>query len=186
MEVLSTELSAVNVFIAAIELLIMGILLQAGFSKLSGENQSYYAKTIQTYGVRSQAVASLLPRLIGAVELIICALILVPISAKLGVLLAGSLFGIYFFAFVKQILQGKADMNCGCGGPGADLKISPMLLLRNAALIGLCWFAISTQTVSLGIAWVLVIPLAAALGLVYLSSDQLIANQQKIQILGNS
>jgi hypothetical protein len=186
MELLSTELSVTSVFTGAIELLIMGILLQAGLSKLSAENQSYYAKTIQAYGVGSQAVASLLPRLIGAFELIICALILVPISAKLGVLLAGSLFGIYFLAFVKQILQGNADINCGCGGPGADLKISPMLLLRNAALIGLCWFAISSQAASLGIAWVLTLPLAAALGLLYLSSDQLIANQQKIQILGNS
>lgn len=186
MEVFSTELSVVTIFTGAIELLIVGIVLQAGLSKLSAENQSYYATTIQTYGVGPQAVALFLPRLIGAFELMICALILVPISSKLGVLLAGSLFAVYFLAFVKQILQGKADMNCGCGGPGADLKISPMLLLRNAALIGLCLFAVSTQTAALGIAWVLVLPLAGALGLVYLSSDQLIANQQKIQILGNS
>ena len=186
MDFIFSELAVVNVFTGAIGLLIAGILLQAGLSKLSAENQGYYARTIQSYGVVPEAIALFLAKVIGVAEIAICALILIPATAKIGLLFASSLFAIYLLAFAKQLLQGKADMNCGCGGPGADLKISPMLLLRNATLIGLCLFAVDSQTVTFGIAWIVVIPLAIMLGLVYLSCDQLIANQQKIQLLGTS
>ena len=93
---------------------------------------------------------------------------------------------VYLLVFAKQMLQGKADMNCGCAGPGADLIISPMLLLRNAVLVALCLFAIGYGTTTTGMAWLVVLPLALVLGLIYLSCDQLIANQQKIQLIGNS
>lgn len=170
----------------ALQWLIAGIFLQAGVSKLQTENQHYYANAIEAYGMTPKSLTQILPGLIGGFEVLICLLILLPAATKLGLIVAAGLFGVYLAAFAKQILQGKADMNCGCAGPGADVKISPLLLVRNAVLTLLCLFAVSSAAVPLGFEWFLVLPMAGIFALIYFSSDQLIANQQKIQLLENT
>ena len=180
------EIYLSNVLSSAIGWFIAGVFVQAGLSKLASENHPYYVKAIEAYGVTPAALVPIMPRLIGIIEVSICILILLPMTSKVGLVLAGALLLMYLLVFAKQMLQGKADMNCGCAGPGADLIISPMLLLRNAVLVALCLFAIGYGTTTTGMAWLVVLPLALVLGLIYLSCDQLIANQQKIQLIGNS
>ena len=177
---------ALEIMAYALQLMVVGIFAQAGASKLRAENQGYYARAIEGYGLTPSALTPVMPRLIGGFELLICLLILLPTTTKLGLISAACLFAVYLVAFAKQILQGKADMNCGCAGPGAEVKISPMLLVRNGMLVVLCLIAAQSAMVPLGAEWFLALPTAAIFALIYLSSDQLIANQQKIKLLGNT
>ena len=176
----------IQIITHALQWLIAGIFMQAGLSKLMTENQTYYANAIEAYAMAPKVLTPLLPRVIGAIEVITCLLILIPATAQIGLISAASLFTLYLLAFAKQIAQGKADMNCGCAGPGAQVKISPLLLARNAVLVLISLFASQSVALPFGYAWFLVFPAAAILASIYFSSDQLIANQQKIQLLGNT
>ena len=174
-----------EIFVYAVSLLIAGLLAHAGISKLLPQNQHYYTDVIQGYGVpKNQSFA--LPRLIGLTELVIAILVLTPQFTTMGLTGAAILFAIYLIAFIKQLAQGKADANCGCAGPGANMMISPMLLLRNTVLISMCLLGMSIDFSSFSATWFIVIPLAISLGFVYHSCEQLIVNQQKIQMLHNT
>ena len=170
----------------ALQCLIAAIFVQAGLSKMPGENQNHYASVIDAYGMTPKSLSPVLPRAIGSFELCVSVLILLAATSKIGLMCAAALFGLYLFAFAKQLMQGKADMDCGCAGPGAGVKISPLLLLRNATLIILCLLAVQSDVVPFGLEWLLVLPTAGIFVLIYFSSDQLIANQQKIQLLENT
>lgn len=177
--------SLTSIFAGAIAWLLAGIFLQAGVSKLAVANRAYYIATIDAYGVIPRGLLAAMPVAIGLFEVLIGIAILLPATSVAGLLIAAALTAFYLLLFARQILQGKADMNCGCAGPGADLKVSPMLLTRNAVLVALCIFAIKFAPVAVGNAWFLVLPLAGMLALIYLSCEQLIANQQKVQLLDN-
>ena len=125
MEILATTIGPVGIFAYAIQWLIAGILFQAGISKLPAENHAYYASAIQAYEMTPSALTPILPRAIGIFEVLICLLILMPMTSTFGLIAAAGLLGLYLMAFSKQLLQGRADMNCGCAGPGAEVKISP-------------------------------------------------------------
>jgi len=170
----------------ALQWVIAAIFMQAGVSKLRVENQAYYVNVIGGYAMTPKQLTPIMPRVVGCLELLCCMLILVPVTSRLGLVLAVCLFALYLSAFIKQIIQGKADMNCGCAGPGAEVKISPMLVARNALLILICLFALKSVGMPYGYQWFLVLPTAAVFCLIYTSSDQLIANQQKIQLMENT
>lgn len=172
-------------FAYAIKLLIAGLFIHAGFSKLQPQNQSYYADVIDGYGVIPVSFSHAMPKLIGASEFVISMAVLSVSFAHFGLLAAALLLAVYLASFAKQLVQGQTDINCGCAGPGMDVKISPMLLLRNVILIGLCLTSVSVGASSLSTTWLLAIPLAATMGLIYLSCEQLIINQQKIVRLQN-
>jgi uncharacterized membrane protein YphA (DoxX/SURF4 family) len=176
-------------FAYAIALLIAGLFLHAGSSKLLPQNQRYYADAIESYSIAPRSLSPLLPRLIGSFESLIALLILLPMFSRVGLFAAAALLAVYLMVFAKLLIQGRADINCGCAGPGADLRISGTLLLRNGILIALCLFAARLVTVTAAefiSAWFLILPLAVVLGLIYLSCDQLIVNQQKIEMLRNT
>ena len=176
-------------FAYAIALLIAGLFMHAGSSKLLSQNQRYYTDVIQSYAIAPGSLTPLLPRLIGSFESLIALLILLPMFSRVGLFAAAGLLALYLLVFAKLLMQGRADINCGCAGPGAEVKISSTLLLRNGILIALCLFSANTVAVTAAefiTGWFLILPLAAVLGLIYLSCDQLIVNQQKIEMLRNT
>ena len=173
------------VFAYAVKLMIAGLFLYAGLSKLRPANQRYYQSVIEGYGFTSSNLQKLLPTLIGAFELVTVIVIIVPTMAFYGLLGAAFLLTVYGLIFTMQMLQGRADINCGCAGPGADVKIGPALIFRNGVLVVLSLFAASSAGASFE-SWYLVLPISATLGLIYLSAEQLMLNQQKIQLLRNT
>jgi len=170
----------------AIKLLIAGLFLHAGFSKLQPHNQAYYRGVIRAYGVVPPGLIAALPRIMGGIEMLTAVAILLPFYSSTGLIATTGLLTLYLLMFVKQLLQGRADIDCGCAGPGADVKISPALLLRNIILIGLCVFAINAATATFLSIWFLALPLAMMFGLIYVSCEQLMVNQQKIKLLWNT
>lgn len=90
-------------------------------------------------------------------------------------------------AVAVNLLRGRADISCGCGGASGEQTISWGLVLRNllfAAALGVA--ASSAGSRALG--WVdhLVIVLGAALLVgIYATASQLIANSPRLQALRN-
>jgi hypothetical protein len=50
-------------------------------------------------------------------------------------LLAASLFAVFAVAIGVNLLRGRRDIDCGCGGAGSELPIHPALVVRNLALV---------------------------------------------------
>ena len=81
----------------------------------------------------------------------------------------------------RQIQVGRKDLRCGCSGPAAETRIGPELVLRNL-LVAAPLLGVASLSPSLN-SWV-GISLGTALGLflvlIYLSTDQIIANRQRL------
>lgn len=48
---------------------------------------------------------------------------------------AAILLGVYTLAIAWNLLRGRRDIDCGCGGPASYQKLGPALLLRNGILM---------------------------------------------------
>ena len=160
----------------------------AGISKFTPANQDYYAQVMQGYGIRLPELAKASLLLIAAVEVLTGVLILIPLLRIVGSVFAACLLLMYLVLMTIQLLKGKADVDCGCNGPGRQTSISPALILRNTVLV-LCavFTGLTVMTMDVTLSgwseWILATALAGFLWLVYLSGDQLIANQQKLNQL---
>lgn len=170
----------------AAALFLLWLLLQAGLHKLKPSNQSYYRDLLADYGGVFKKFAEVLSPALGVVECLLGLALVIPASRSAAAAVALLLLGGYFLALAWQLYQGKKDMDCGCAGPGFDLKISPALLWRNAALM---LVAASCFTGGSGFGlWQSLNALAFALVLVliYICSEGLLANAQKIKALRSS
>jgi len=165
--------------------------LHAGLSKLRPQNRNYYRGVAEAYEVVPRYLLSAFPLIVGSAETLIAIATVTAQTATLGLIAAMVLLSLYGLVFTKQLLEGKADVDCGCAGPDVDVKISPMLVLRNIVLVGLCIFAITVGSDSFSLSslaanWFLTLPIASMLSLIYLSFEQLVLNQQKIEMLRNT
>ncbi len=167
----------------AFSFLIIGIFLVSGLSKLRKQNHWYYKNTIENYDMVPSAWAGPMVKFIACVEIFIALLTLVPSIQKVGLVLAACMLLIYGYSFIKQLEQGRVGIACGCSGPASDLTISAALVIRNAVLVLLCLVACLTPWGASQTNWSIVVPAAMALGLIYISIEQLLSNNQKIQAL---
>lgn len=177
----------------AISVFMLWLFLSAGVSKLNPVNRHFYTEVLNDYGVALPDLARVLVWLLGVVEVLAAIFIILPTSRLLGAILCGALLMMYFCVIAQKIRQGKLDMNCGCAGPGGLVTLSPMLLLRNALLIGLLillaatlipsGFSLSSiQAFGIDI-WLLSLVVAVMMIFIYLSAEHLLANQQKLALL---
>ena len=67
--------------------------------------------------------------------------LLVPASRHLAALGAAALLAGYALAIGINLWRGRRDIDCGCAGPEQAQPIRPVLLARNAALVGLALVA---------------------------------------------
>jgi hypothetical protein len=61
-------------------------------------------------------------------------LVVFPVRAPFA-LLAAALFAVYAVAIGINLLRGRRDIDCGCGGARSAQPLHPVLLVRNAALV---------------------------------------------------
>ena len=118
----------------------------------------------------------------GAVELAVVLCLITPQGRGAGLLAVALLLLVYAASMGLQLSRGRRDIRCGCAGPASSVSISPSLLLRNLLCAALALSAInpgaaSAITFSSG---ALSLALALFLLLVYLTSEQMIANAQLI------
>jgi len=119
---------------------------------------------------------------IGAMEVLLSILILVPDTRAAAGLAAAALLLFYGGLMTRQIGRGGRAMQCGCGATTSDTVISPELVVRNFVIaipvlmagIGACE-AVTPPVLMVGVA------AGTLLSLLYVALDQLIANRQKLQ-----
>ncbi|MGI9288635.1 MAG: MauE/DoxX family redox-associated membrane protein [Pseudomonadales bacterium] len=167
----------------SIAVFLLWLFLSTGIHKLQPANRGYYATVFSNYGMSAPAIARLLPKLVGAVEIAIGVLVALPNTRVVGVVAAVTALLVYLLLMARQLWLGKKDMDCGCTGPLGDSKISDRLLFRNGVLIALALCCLLPGQ-GFGIQNVeLIFAFALLLILLYLSVEQLISNDQKLERL---
>lgn len=131
--------------------------------------------------------ARALPLLEGAAG----ALLLFAQTRSIGGGLVAALLCVVTMAVAINLWRGNADIDCGCGGLGAagdEQTLSWGLVARNALLLVAVPLAIADGTPR-SLVWFDYLTVACAtlalLGL-YLSANQLLANQPRLQAMRNS
>lgn len=132
-------------------------------------------------------VARGLPLLEGAAGV----LLLLAETRHAGGGLAASLLLVVTLAVAINLWRGNADIDCGCGGLGAQGDEQPLswgLVARNALLLAALPLAIADGS-QRALVWFDYLTVACAtlalLGL-YLSANQLLANQPRLQAMRNT
>lgn len=137
----------------------------AGFAAVVAEY-----RIIPTSGAMAAAVG-----LAGA-EVAAVLLLITPTTHSIGALVAAALFGIYAVAIGVNLLRGRTQIDCGCGGRGQGISLA--LVLRNGLLVAICTsVAIAGSPVGLTVGDGVVV--AAGLAIVWLlfvAADQIFSN----------
>ena len=167
----------------AIAIFLMWLFISAGIQKLYPKDKNYFAIIMKNYGWKSTASAPLIAKLLGSFELLLGLTIVIPTTRTTSALLAATLLFVYMLLMAYQLNQGRRDIECGCGGPGNQLEISELLLLRNIILIGLAYFCLNTGSAFQFSYWSLSAAFSLLIILIYQSSEQLMSNADKLKTL---
>lgn len=84
--------------------------------------------------------------LIPALELLVGAALLLPATRRAAALGGACLLLLYALALATNLLRGRRELSCGCGGFAAEAPIAPWMVLRNLLLAAL--LAASAATAS--------------------------------------
>ncbi len=118
-------------------------------------------------------------------EFLVGALLLTPFARPWPALAGVVLLGVVTAAIVVNLLRGRTDISCGCGGASGDQTLSWALVLRNGVLaIALAAAALAATLRPL--AWPdYAVAVAGGLLLagLYAATSQLIANQPRLTAL---
>ena len=139
---------------------------------------AYYARLVTAYLPAPRLAKRIVP-VIALGEICVAAAVLIPTLRAAGFAAATVILTCYALSMAWQYLRGRADLQCGCSGPGSALTVGPALILRNllcAGLAAVLMFSGSGPVGAMGMG--LAIFLALFLVFVYLCSDQIIANAQ--------
>lgn len=147
----------------------------AAMHKLS--SSARFRAQLTAYELVPSTILPGLARAIPASEMAVVFLILVPITRPWAGVLAGGLLASYTIAIAINLLRGRDDIDCGCGGQ--PQMLSYWLLLRNAALIIGCLLLImpGTGRALVLVDFILLSLMIAVLSCTYLLVEQLVRNQ---------
>lgn len=167
----------VSVVTGAIAVFACVIFFHAGYSKF--RHSIDYIDIMAAY--LGRPVKSWTVTAVGTTEMALALLLLVPATSAMAALGCSFLLVMYAGFMWRQIQAGRKDLRCGCSGPAAETRIGPELVVRNllvaAPLLGVASLSPSLNSwafISLGSAFGLF------LVLIYLSTDQIIANRQRL------
>ena len=141
----------------------------------------YYRDLLEAY-VPGQLVGRTAVWGIAMAELLLAAALLVPATREIGLLASAAALLAYAGLMAWQIKRGIEDLACGCAGPASTLSVSPALVLRNGLCAALAFIVlVSPVSTASGLAaHSITVGVAGFLILLYLCSDQLIANAQQM------
>ena len=132
---------------------------------------------LAAYELVPSAILPSLARAIPLAEMAVFFLILMPVTRTWAAVLASGLLTSYTVAMAMNMLRGRDDIDCGCGGQ--QQLLSYWLLLRNAVLIIGCLLLIipSTDRALVWADFILLTLMLAVLCCAYLLVEQLVRNQ---------
>ncbi len=114
----------------------------------------------------------------------VVAVSLLAVPAR-GALLAAGLLALYTGAIGWNLLRGRREIECGCGGPALRQTLSGALVVRNLALVAAA-LACGAEPSSRALVWVDALSIggaAAVLALLYAATNRLIANAPQLALL---
>ena len=167
----------------ATALFMLWLFVASGLQKINPANATYFSELIVNFGWNNKSVAGVIIRIIGVIEIGTGIAIIVPSSRANAIFMAIALLFAYLAHMAFQLVQGHRDLDCGCGGPASQLKMSNHLLFRNAALIGLAFFCLAPGNTFQTSVWLLSVVVAMIGIVVHQSCEQLISNAQKLKTL---
>jgi uncharacterized membrane protein YphA (DoxX/SURF4 family) len=163
----------------AIALLLGWVLAEAALHKLRAPLG--FGGVIDAYRLLPGGAGAWLARPLGVLELALACALLVPSLNRAAGAAAAALLALYFLAIAVNLARGRRDIDCGCGG--VPQPLSPLLLVRNALLIGLSTWLAAAAPLARDTGWAdLLVALAAATVaiLCYAAAAQLGANRQRM------
>jgi hypothetical protein len=92
-----------------------------------------FAAQLDAYELIPKALTSGFARVLPWVELTVGVLLLIPASRAMAGFGAGLLLAVYALAVLLNLLRGRRNIDCGCGGTPQPL--SYWLVIRNAVLV---------------------------------------------------
>lgn len=108
------------------------LLLSAAWHKL--RDPIGFWQAVSGYKLLPQALEKPVSRIIPLAETLIALSLFLFSESALPMLAALSLWIVYGGAIAINLLRGREELECGCGGIGADQKIHWGLVLRNGVL----------------------------------------------------
>lgn len=170
----------------SIAIFLCWLFLSAARHKLLPVNRVYYEGIFQAYGIRQRFLEQNLALMIGVLESLIAVLIALPATRVTGAALAGLMLAGYAVLMGWQLRSEKGSIECGCSGPDGSMKIANELVFRNLMLLGLALFCFFVpQTVMDLPYWGLSVTCSMVMVSIYLSTEQLILNAQKLKAIMN-
>ena len=144
-----------------------------------------FAATLENYKILPGGLARQGVYLVPVAEIMTGAALLVPATARLAAFSAGGLLCIYIAAIGINLLRGRRNIDCGCGGPAQKQTISEWMIVRNGLLLGLAFIAASHTLPRplLWLDWLTIIPAAAMGCLFYNIINQLLVNKDLLRSL---
>lgn len=163
-------------------LLLGWVLLDAGLGKL--RDVALTAAHIDDYRLLPDGAGAWLARPLAVFEVALAVLLLLPFARVPALLCAAAIIGAYGVAITVNLLRGRRDIDCGCGGVGQSQRLSVALPLRNAFLVAAALLAAASPGVpSHWSGWLFALLCAAVAALLYASVNGLLANQQQLERL---
>jgi uncharacterized membrane protein YphA (DoxX/SURF4 family) len=160
------------------------ILFAAAWHKFS--EPDIFAGALDAYGLLPGAGVMIVARLLPWLELLIGVLLLLPALRRVGLVAFAVLILLYGGAIAINLLRGKQQIDCGCGG---DVHLlSWGLIVRNGLLVCLA-LAVSGTNVDRPYMWLDAITLLAgvlALYATYLTYDELLRQFGRIAHLSRT
>ena len=160
------------------------ILFSAAWHKIS--EFDIFAGALDAYQLLPSVAVMPIARLLPCVEVAIALLVLVPATRHFGLIAFAGLIAIYAVAIAVNLMRGRRQIDCGCGG---DVHLlSWGLVLRNALLAGVA-LAMSGPSVDRLYEWLdavtLIVGVLALYGS-YLTFDELLRQFGRIAQLNGT
>jgi hypothetical protein len=111
-----------------------------------------------------------------AVEIGVAAGVWLPRVGSVAAIAAAALLIVYAGAIGVNLVRGRRDIDCGCGGPAGRQTISAALVVRNVVL-GAAAVVAALPTAPRGLHWVdwfTAVTGVAAAALLYVAADELL------------
>ena len=164
-------------------LILSYVFVVAGLHKCKAPAE--FATTLTNYKILPENLARQGVYLVPVAEIMTGIALLIPATARLAAFSAGALLCIYIAAIGINLLRGRRNIDCGCGGPAQKQTISEWMIVRNGLLALLACIAgsqLEPRTL-LWFDWLTVI-LATVMGcLFYNIINQLLVNKDLLRSL---
>lgn len=108
------------------------VLLIGAIDKL--RDLELFAAIVDNYRILPTGLVNGFARVVPVAEISAAALLLWPAARIFGATLALALLALFSGAIALNLLRGRRDVDCGCGGASGRQPLSWWLALRNAAL----------------------------------------------------